>query len=57
MCDRNFHKSINFSIPAHFTLNIFATEKRVNHGVEYGQKTPANFNLYGHKKAIKLVIK
>ena len=35
-------------------LDIFATEKRVNHEGEYGLETPANFHFYGPGTAIKL---
>ena len=42
---------------SHCTLDIFATEKRVNYGIEYGLKIPANFHFYGHEKAIKLAKK
>ena len=36
------------------TLGIFATGKRVNHGVEYGLEIPVNFHFYGTEKVIKL---
>ena len=35
-------------------LDIFATEKRVNHGREYGMEIPAIFLFYGPEKIIKL---
>ena len=36
------------------TLDVFATEKRVNHGGGYGMKIPAIFLLNGPGKIIKL---
>ena len=30
----------------HYTLDISATGKRVNHGGEYGLEIPANFHFY-----------
>ena len=36
------------------TLDIFATEKRFNHGGAYGLKIPANLHFYGPEKAVKL---
>ena len=44
------------SLP-HFTLDIFATGKQVNHGGEYGLEIPADFHFYGPEKAIKLAKK
>ena len=54
MCNRNLHDCIHVSIPANCALDIFATGKRVNHGVECGLEIPANFHFDGPEKAIKL---
>ena len=35
-------------------LDVFATEKRINHGGEYGMEIPAIFLFYGPEKVIKL---
>ena len=37
-----------------YTLDVFATEKRVKHGGEYGREFLAMFLLYGPEKIIKL---
>ena len=41
------------SLP-HWTLNIFETGKRVNHGGDYGLEIPENFHFYGPEEVIKL---
>ena len=38
----------------HCALEVLATEKRVNHGGEYGMEIPAIFPFYGPEKIIKL---
>ena len=54
MCNRNLHDLIRvFTLP-HCALNIFATGKHVDQGDQYKLKIPANFQLYGPEKAIKL---
>ena len=45
---QNNHVSITASL--HF--GILPTEKRVNHGGEYGLEIPANFHFYLPEKAI-----
>ena len=35
-------------------LDVFATEKHVNHGGEYGMEIPLIFLFYGPEKIIKL---
>ena len=35
-------------------LDVFSTEKRVNHGGEYGMEIPVSFPFYGPEKIIKL---
>ena len=44
------------SLP-HCFLDIFATEKRVDHRCEYGLEIPANFHFHALEKAIKLTKK
>ena len=46
-------RSMFVSLP-HSTLDIFATEKRFNHGGAYGLKIPANLHFCGSEKAVKL---
>ena len=36
-------------------LDVFATEKRINHRGEYGMEIPVIFLFYGPEKIIKLV--
>ena len=47
VCNRNLHDSIHASIPAppppHYTLNIFATGKHVNHEGKYGLEITVNY--------------
>ena len=38
----------------HCALEVLATEKRVNHGGEYGMEIPAIFIFYWPEKIIKL---
>ena len=40
-----------------FTLNTFATGKRINHSGKYGLEIPANFHFYGPEKTLKLIEK
>ena len=48
--------SMFLSLP-HCALDIFATEKRVNHGREQGIKIPVNFQFYGLENDNKLAKK
>ena len=57
MCKRILHDCIHFLSLPDYPLDIFATEKRVNHGGEYGLEIPANLILYRTDSAIKLVKK
>ena len=51
MCNRNLHDCTLVSISTPLRLDIFATEKCVNHGGEYGLEFPSNFHFYGPEKA------
>ena len=44
------------SLP-HCALDIFATEKRVNHGEKYKREIPAIFCFYVPEKVVKLAKK
>ena len=57
MCKRILHDSIHFLSLPDEALDIFATEKRVNHGDEQGLEILANLILYGADSAIKLIKK
>lgn len=57
MCKRILHDSIHFLSLPDEALDIFATEKRVNHGDEQGLEIRANLILYGTDSAIKLIKK
>ena len=47
-----FHISMFLSLP-HYVLDIFATEKRISHGGEYGLEILASFHFCRPEKAIK----
>ena len=57
MFKRILHDSIHFLSLPDEALDIFATEKRVNHGDEQGLEILANLILYGTDSAIKLIKK
>ena len=52
MCNRNFHNCIRISILVSLRIDIFATGKHVNHGVEYGLETFTIFHFYGPRKPL-----
>ena len=51
MCNRNLHNCIRISILVSLRIDIFATGKHVNHGVEYGLLNTI-FHFYGPKKPL-----
>ena len=51
LCDRNLHNCIRISILVPLRIDIFATGKHVNHGVEYGLLNTI-FHFYGPKKPL-----
>ena len=52
MCNRNLHNYIRISILVPLRIDIFATGKHVNHGVEYGLEIFTIFHFYGPKKPL-----
>ena len=51
MCNRNLHNCVRISILFLLHIDIFATGKHVNHGVEYGLLNTI-FHFYGPKKPL-----
>ena len=49
MCNRNLHNCIRISILVSLRIDIFATGKHVNLGVEYGLEISIIFHFYGPK--------
>ena len=55
MYNRNLHNCIRLSILVPLRIDIFATGKHVNHGVEYWLEISKIFHFYGPKMSLNSV--